>query len=392
MVKIIAFDGFKILVDGENIVNRFGITSKKAILLQYLLANLNEEILIKDIAKVLWQNDESEDSINATKMTIAQVRNELANYDLADCMLVRKDRCAWTVRKDVDIDFVTMQKTYQKAMSESMAGNKPHVLFEEILFTYAGDLFATLGNVEWIKHTRAYFNKLFCQTIKKYIDILEKEEKFIDIVRVSKLGIEKVPLEVDINIAFMKALINLNRPAEALLQYENVTNLYYIYFGGSLPNELIEFYKVLIKQEKVAQINLEQIYEDLKIEDEDEGALLCDYSIFKYIFRLYMRNLKRLNTTVFVVLVRLQAMGGNIGPIETDRAMQRLGNTLKDNLRSGDALSRQSIMAYALLLPRVNSANTCKFVMERVKQLFYMDSQNTKFTLEYKMLQLKEEE
>ncbi len=392
MVSIITFDELKILVNGENILNKIGAASKKTLILQYLLANLNEEVKIKDIAGVLWENDDTQQAIDAAKVAINSLRDDLAVYDIANCLLIRKDTCAWALAKDIDIDFVTMQNTYRKAKEAGVYGEDVHEEYEKILFIYAGEVFSTLGDVAWLKEKRAFFAKMYTEAVKEYAQVLHEEKKHNDVVRVAKIAIEKLPLDVNINILFMQALLNLNRPAEALAQYENVTNLYYIYFGGALPKELIEFYKILVVQEKQANENIRQIFDDLANEDDVEGALLCEYSIFKYIYRLYMRNLKRLETSVYVVLVRLQSLGGAAGPIETDRAMGRLSKVLRQNLRTGDAMSRQSIMTYALLLPRVNSESTCRFVMERIKQRFYADTVNTNFTIDYKMLQLQENE
>ncbi len=390
-VKIITFDEFRILVNGENIVKKIGHYSKKAELMQYLVANLNNEMTIDDIASVLWENYDTDDAPDATKLLISRLRADLASYNIADCLLVRKDKCAWVSAKDVEVDFVTMQKCYEStgkvAEEDALCAQ-----YEKIFFIYAGDMLSDIDNAEWIVDKRKQYSEMFASAVKEYAKILKRRQEYVDIARICRLALEKIPLDVDINIIFMKALLKLDKPAEALTQFENISNMYYVYFGGNLPEELVEFYKILMKEEKYSNENIKEIFEELNREDEDEGALMCDYSIFKYIYRLYMRNIKRLETGVFIVLVNVSTLGGDTSPIETDRAMRRLCEIMKADLRVGDALTRKNVKTFALLLPRIDEESSCKFVMERIKQAFYKDVQNTKFIIDYKMMKLDSEE
>ncbi len=390
-VSIITFDEFKLLVNGENIVKKIGIGSKKAMLLQYLVAKINEAVTINELAGVLCAGIEEIDAVDAVNSAIIALKSDLAPYNLAQCIEHENNKCKLVLSKQVDVDFATMQNEYQNATQENTPSSAKRQSFESIIYLYAGEMFSTLGEAKWLTEKRAFYSKMFLNAVQQYAEELNRDKLYNEVVRITKTAIEKTPLDIDVNIIFMQALLNLNRPTQALTQYENVVNLYNIYFGTELPKQLIAFYEVLLTHEKQASDNIIEICDELKTEEEiDDGALVCDYSIFKYIYRLYMRDLNRLDASVYIALVRIQTPGALVTTIETDKAMGRLCEILKQNLRTGDAISRQSIFTYALLLPHINSESCCKIVLERIKKVFYENSQNARFAVEYKMTKLRE--
>ncbi len=390
MVKIATLGDFKIFVNNENILNKINVSSNQCLLLQYLIANTNKQVLYEDLTKILWEDENDEEAVLATKALASLLRNELAKYDMADCLLIRKQHCAWALKKEIELD-IDMLKQYEKqAKKQDIPSELKCTIYEKILFLYAGEVMANVGSASWANDIRAEYVNLYIKCVCEYTEILSDMQLHGEIVRVCKIAIEKVPLNTEINLSLMQALLDMNKPAEALLQYENVTSLFYLHYGNNLPAKLLDFYKVLVHNEKSSKISIDDIFNELDIENEDEGAFVCDYSIFKYIYKLYSRNLKRMNSSCFVVLVRLQNVGANAGPIETDRAMRRLSNIFKENLRTGDVISRQSLLCYALLLPNIESLITCKLVIDRIKGKFYKDAENTKFTIDYKVMKLSE--
>ncbi len=390
MVKIVTLGDFKIFVDDENILNKINVSSNQGLLLQYLIANINKQISYEEITKILWEKDKDKEAIIATKALVSLLQSELSRYGLADCLLIRKEYCAWALIKGIQLDTDIFNQYYKQLQKPELPSELRCSIYENVLYIYAGEVMSNAGNADWARKIRAEYISKYIKCVHQYTDILSEMQLHTEIVRVCKIAIEKAPLDTIINIKLMQALADMDRLADALLQYENVTNLFYLHYGDNLPTELLEFYKVLVKKEKSAKTTIDDIFNELENDNEDEGAFVCDYSIFKYIYKLYLRNLKRLDASCFVVLVRIQSLGSNAGPIETDRAMRRLCGILQDNLRTGDAISRQSLHCYALLLPKIESIITCKLVIDRIKARFYKDVENAKFTLDYKVNKVKE--
>ena len=128
------------------------------------------------------------------------------------------------------------------------------------------------------------------------------------------------------------------------------------------------------------------------IRDRLEGAFVCEYAIFKDIYKLNMRNLKRLCTSMFLALITVDSLDNSTpDSLLLDKIMRILGETLKSNLRRGDTVSRYSPSQYAVLLPTVNYQSG-QIVLERIKKAFYSNCTTSQFMINYKLKPISMEE
>ena len=93
--------------------------------------------------------------------------------------------------------------------------------------------------------------------------------------------------------------------------------------------------------------------------------------MFKEIYNLQMRNLERLDTTMFLGIIMVgDADNDGVDFIRQGSVMEGLIEILRDNLRKGDIITHFSPSVIAVLLPTVNY-ETGSMVMERIRKLFY---------------------
>ncbi|NLI72096.1 MAG: hypothetical protein GX361_05125 [Bacteroidales bacterium] len=159
--------------------------------------------------------------------------------------------------------------------------------------------------------------------------------------------------------------------------------------GLKPSDEIINFYKELIKGEKNSEAEIEEICEELRKGHPEAGAFVCEYAIFNDIYHLQMRNLKRLDTAMFLALVDVRRMDNQqMEALELKQVMARTLDLLRDNLRQGDTISRYSPLQYVILLPSVANAKMGRMVVERLKRLFYSNSKNAKYIFSYSVTPL----
>ena len=128
---------------------------------------------------------------------------------------------------------------------------------------------------------------------------------------------------------------------------------------------------------------------ELQEDGGDNGAFVCEYTIFKDIYQLQMRNLKRVDMPMFLVLVGISYLDNReVDSLVLEQSMKRLQDTMQASLRKGDTVARYSPTQYAALLPSVGSYDVGRKVLERVKTVFYRDSQNVDFVFNYKLAPL----
>ena len=126
------------------------------------------------------------------------------------------------------------------------------------------------------------------------------------------------------------------------------------------------------------------ICQDLQSESGESTAFVCDYSIFKDIYKLNTRNLERLNITIFLRLITVLPTEEkeHTDLLLLDKVMNLLLDALKHNLRKGDTISRYGPSQFAILLPAVNhKAGT--IALERVKKAFYSQNSIPDFVIRY---------
>ena len=101
-----------------------------------------------------------------------------------------------------------------------------------------------------------------------------------------------------------------------------------------------------------------------------------------------MRNLERMDLSVYVMLVMLRDVDGNaIEPLKLNNLMNSLQEIMRQSLRKGDVVSQFSASQFALLLP-MDAKDSGSIVMERVKRAFYRQYPRSNVILSYRISDL----
>ena len=259
--------------------------------------------------------------------------------------------------------------------------------FETILSLYKGDLLLGYDTESWIVPRSMYYHEMFLRAAYKYLTLLSDKKRYEDVMRVSRRALEIDKFDSRLNLELMNSMVQLGMKSEAMNHYNYTVNLHYTQLGTRPSEDILDFYKTLIKIEHSSETALEAVSRDLEKDDGDKTAFVCDYSIFKDIYKINMRNLQRLGITVFLGVLTLSST--NPEPTDADlllldKVMGMLQATLKFNLRKGDTISRYSPSQFVVLLPTHNH-NTGSLALERVKSAFYKNCSIPDFILTYKL-------
>ena len=249
---------------------------------------------------------------------------------------------------------------------------------------YQGDLLTGYDTETWIVPKSMYYHNLYLKVLYHYIDLLEKDNRYSDIMPLARRGLEIDMLDSKLNLHLMTALLKLGMKNEAMSHYNYTVNLHYTQLGVTPSTEILSFYKNLIKAEYDSNSSLDLICQDLQSESGESTAFVCDYSIFKDIYKLNTRNLERLNITIFLGLITVLPTEEkeHTDLLLLDKVMNLLLDALKHNLRKGDTISRYGPSQFAILLPAVNhKAGT--IALERVKKAFYSQNSIPDFVIRY---------
>lgn len=113
--------------------------------------------------------------------------------------------------------------------------------------------------------------------------------------------------------------------------------------------------------------------------------------MFKEIYNIEVRNIRRLGSTIFLGTIMIgRSDGQTLDSMKQSNVMRGLLNILRTNLRKGDIVTQFSPTIVAVLLPMVNY-KTGDSVMERMKHLFYRRFPNSSLVFDFRISPVGEE-
>ena len=386
-IHIQMMDSFSIYIDDqqrEGVVNK---SRKGLALMEYLILNRGQSVPNYRLLATLWSEEKSSNPENALKTLVSRMRAMLNQVypDLGSCIVADRGAYHWQCLPNMTVDLYEIQDIFKELATGKLDKEESCKLYKRLMDIYTGDLLQNSEQNEWALAQGTSLHNRYMTAVYRYLEILREEENYIDIVGVCRSALEIDNFDDRLHMEMMSALVKLNRNNEALMQYKHVVHLNYRYLGVRPSDDIQEFYKQIVTTGKTLEFNLESIRKELRESGEQRGAFVCEYSVFKEIYNLQMRNLERLGSTLFLAGVLIGDINGDVmDSLKQEKVMSEVMEIMRENLRKGDTISRFSPRIIALLLPTVNYT-TGNMVMERVKKMFYRKHPNSDVTFNYRV-------
>lgn len=192
------------------------------------------------------------------------------------------------------------------------------------------------------------------------------------------------PLDEDLHILSIRALLGQNDPSAALAHYEAATDLLYRSLGVRPSQDLRTLYDEIMSVDHESESDLETIQADLREASLRPGPYICEYGFFKEFYRLEFRRAVRTGVCVHVCLLTVAHPNGAPQLKALNTVMDQLRSVLVACLRQGDVVSKYSANQYVLMLHAANYENS-GMVMERVIGAFYKKNPQSLLKLSYKI-------
>ena len=365
-VKIQMMGMFLIEADGA-IYDNLAVRSRKGVnLIRQLILQQGRPISSQRLVRALWTGRRSDNPEGALKTLVSRTRAMLnaVSQGLGGCIASDTGGYRWETLPGVDVDVLSIIQILRQLRKDPTQDAR-RVLTEELLRLYRGDL----EDAEWL-------HKAYLDAVYDYAALLKTQEEYNRIIEVCDTAIAIDDMDEQLHILRMDAMVNLNRPQEALAEYRRVARQSQQYYDAELSEEMQACYRELVADSQSIRFNLDVIHNELTRDESDiQGPYFCDNRAFKEIYNIQMRNLERLGSTMFLAAVML----GSASAVSREAAMAALQEILRSNLRKGDIVTRFSDNMFAMLLPSVNYS-TGGVVMERIEHLFYAEYQGGSVT------------
>ncbi len=386
-IRIQMMDDFAIYIDEIQKEHMVKQSKKGLALMHYLIIHHGQSVSNHKLLQALWPEEKNSNPENALKTLVSRLRvqlNQLAP-DFGKCIVADRGAYHWENLPGMSVDLFELEDIFNDMPQAEADRDAWMALFQKLLKLYSGDLLQNSNSYEWGLSRAAWLHNKYIEAVYRCCEIYKQEENYDEIVNVCRQALNVDNFDDKLHMEMMSALVKTNRSNEALTQYKHVIHLHYRYLNTQPSNDIQEFYKQIETAGKTLDFNLDSIRAELKESGELRGAFICEYTVFKEIYNLQMRNLERLGSTMFLAVIMVSGLNGK--PMESmkqEKVMEVLTEILRGNLRKGDTITRFNTTIMALLLPTVNYA-TGRMVMERIKRLFYKKFPNSNMVFNYRI-------
>ena len=362
-------------------------------LLAYALCHRDRVIPVSEFVDVLWEADESDNPAGALKNLMYRLRTLMKKIlGQTDFILTGRGAYYWNPAYPVALDaerFTALCAAAQKSDQPPEERKQTALAAAEL---YSGAFLPKLSAEHWVIPLATYYHSMYLTLVKQAAVFLEQAREYENMARVCAKAIDVDPLDEKLHYHLIKALIGQGKQNLAIEHYHKAPAMLYENLGISPSDELREIYQEIVKLKHAQEMDLGMIQRDLLEAVKPKGVFLCEYGVFREIYRLEYRRMQRLGMSVYVSLATL-SLPAYVSPESEGylkmigAAMQQMKQALSDTLRVGDVASQYSGTQYIVMLPTCNY-ETANQVMGRVLERFYKinKKQIAKIQLSYAQL------
>ena len=394
MIRIYTLGDFDIKIRGESILHSIGNNAKLIKLFKYFLTFQGKKLLPDKIIEDIWENEEYEDPLSVLRTQISRVRSifNLKKYELKPFFEIKyiDGYYVFLLKDNCTIDFLQLEK-YLNDFSTLTEKNQTLNCGSEILQLYRGDYLGELVSDHWIIPVRSRYNRLFINSLTKYLDLLNSSGDYNNIVCLCEKIMCQFPYEEIIHLNYIQSLVNLNQIRPALNHYSYYTSKIYTDLNAKPSSKMMSLYKTIREKEEniYSNISLNSLDEELKENDDYKGALVCDSYYFRFLYNFKSRVHERDDLEkAFVGIVTIDKEGyGELSKEELKYNMFILLDLVKFGLRKGDTIAQWNSNQALIMLTGLEEDKLI-FLIDRLKKNFKSLAHNDKVILNIKFKEI----
>ena len=372
----------------HGVVDRQTLHSDRLIhLLSYILIYRNEVLTMKRLCEALWKSGESENPIGALKNLMYRLRNGLKELGNKEFIVTGNGSYQWNEEIPVEADFEEFEKSCQMALDVKLTPTERIEHAKVAVDLYGGALPSKLATRQWALPVDTYFRSSYLDVVKMLAQYYSEAGEEDKAEQISNRGLRLAGFDEVLHYNVIKALINQDKHALALTHYNKAIKQIYDQPGIHKSRKLEGLYEKLLSVKNAESESLEEVFEDIDENSDDQGVFMCEYGVFKEIFRLEKRRLERVDVPEYLLLLTIKSTNENERMILTHKVIARLETIVKTSLRRGDAAARYSENQYVLLL--INCLDdAAQMVAERIvkKCNHKLRNQNMEVTYDLKRI------
>lgn len=365
-------------------------------LLTFLVLNRKRIVTIQELEEFLIRQETEGNFENVdgyVKNLVYRVRKILKAIGPYPYITTGYKNYAWNPEIPVIVDVEIFKQQYENARNCPDLEQKK-ILYKELLYSWR-PLTGVLTDEYWMMGIDTYYTSVFLEAVKNLAGILEKENKYKELVQLCRYAMPVEPLDEDIRFWLIKTLILQKKTGEALKEWENARRVWKKQLQGYFPERLNSLYKDIISSSISNEPDPMKILRSLmKFAREKQGGRYCAQEIFEQLCLFLIGRNKGSENEEYLILFTLVA-----GDLEKQEKKQ--GFTLRNGrnkfvdillkaLEHGDVFTELGTRQFAVL-PAECSEKKCEQTAGRLIEKFEKSYPGGNIDISYKIINLFED-
>lgn len=384
-------EALQIQMLGEFVINARNVrisdsdnrSRKLWILLAYLIYHRHRNVTQDELIRLLWnETREGKNPAGALKTVFHRVRamlDRLWPEAGRQLILYQNGGYSWNCEVPVSVDI----DQFEYLCENITDGDEQYLQGYTAALLYKGDFLSKLSAENWVIPIAAYYHNCYMKLLLDLLPKLLQQNKCEDAAWLCKAASEVEPYDENIYYYWMKSLLDMKDHKGAAKIYEQFKERLYLDFGFEPNEEMRELYHKAMKTDNGYVISIEDIVHQLKEENENNGALICEYDFFRILYRAMVRYMVQSRIVVHIALISVESVAEEIlSPRKLQKVVNMLEEQLRLSLRIEDTAARCSNSQYVVMLPQTDYENSCR-ICEKVVKSYYRRHPHSDVDIKY---------
>ncbi len=346
-------------------------------LLAYLIANKDTEVSKDKLIDILWPEENSANPSGALRNLIYRSRQILSSFfpkenwnengggDPPECILLSQNAYRWNPDIDCVIDIYEFELYAHLAEKEPNDAAK-YSMNSKAHDIYKGDFLNVLSAEEWVIFRNVYYKNMYTKITINMCRHLSDQGDYAGVIRLCESSSLVDQMDEQIHIEKLHAYLEMNAPTQALNYYYSVSDLFTQKFGIDISPAMRLIYQEIIRRLPNRQQDITGLEENLRGSNQAKGTFYCNFDIFKNIYQINLRSVRRSQSKRFLILITMEDCD-KPEEITTPliEEMDNLYTALSKNLRTNDVFTKSSPTQFSLILTVANE-NGCLCAIQRI--------------------------
>jgi len=357
----------------------------------YLILQRRRGVSREELIDLFWDADDRANPASALRTLLHRIRGVLSPlFDESVSPIVSQNGLyRWNPAIPCVVDAEEFERLFALSRREELSPEERAEHCLACLELYQGNFLQRLSDYTWVSTHSARCHHMYLDAVKSGAAWLQSQEKYEQMHELCARAAAIAPLDEELHILIIRSLLLLKQHSAAQKHYERASDALYRDLGVRPSEELRNLYNQIMCREETIETDLSLIQETLRELDIGRGAFVCEYGVFKEVYRLEARRAIRSGGCLHVGLMTVSKPDGSMPQAKTlHRTMEQLAEVIIGSLRMGDVVSRYSAAQFVIMLPNANLEDS-HMVMNRIINAFYRRHHRSTMKLSYSLRELE---